>query len=111
MPYKEKSIEKVYFTIGDVAKKFGVATSLIRYWEQEFGTIKPKKNAKGVRKYTKEDIKEIETVFHLVKQKGYTLNGAKELIESKRQNVDSQQELINSLTKVRQFLVELKGEL
>lgn len=111
MPYKERPIEKVYFTIGDVAKRFGVATSLIRYWEQEFETIRPKKNTKGNRKYTKDDIKEIETVYHLVKEKGYTLQGARELIDSKRTEVDTQKDIIDSLKKVKQFLLELKQEL
>ncbi len=111
MPYKAKPIEKIYFTIGDVAKRFGVATSLIRYWEQEFNNIKPKKNAKGNRRYTKDDIKEIETVYHLVKEKGYTLLGARELIDSKRNKVDNQKDILDSLNKVKQFLLELKQEL
>jgi DNA-binding transcriptional MerR regulator len=111
MPYKAKAIEKLYFTIGDVAKRFGVATSLIRYWEQEFENIRPKKNSKGNRKYTKDDIKEIETVYHLVKEKGYTLQGAREMIESKRNVVDNQKDILDSLNKVKSFLLELKQEL
>jgi DNA-binding transcriptional MerR regulator len=111
MPYKQRSIEKLYFSIGDVAKRFGVATSLIRYWEQEFDNIKPKKNTKGNRKYTKEDIKEIETVYHLVKEKGYTLQGAKDLINSRKTEVKNSKEILDSLNKVKQFLLELKQEL
>jgi DNA-binding transcriptional MerR regulator len=111
MPYKERPTEKVYFTIGDVAKRFDVATSLIRYWEQEFDNIRPKKNAKGNRKYTKDDVKEIETVYHLVKEKGYTLQGAKDLINSKKIEVNNSKEVLDSLKKVRNFLIELKQEL
>lgn len=111
MPYKERSIEKKYFTIGDVAKKFGVATSLIRYWEQEFENIRPKKNSKGNRKYTKDDIKEVEIVYHLVKEKGYTLNGARELIEKRRVETTENKDVIDSLKKVKDFLLELKQEL
>jgi DNA-binding transcriptional MerR regulator len=111
MPYKARPIEKLYFTIGDVAKKFGVATSLIRYWEQEFENIRPKKNSRGNRKYTKEDVKEIETVYHLVKEKGYTLQGARELIDSRKSEVENQKDILDSLNKVKQFLIELKQEL
>lgn len=111
MPYKARPIEKLYFTIGDVAKKFGVATSLIRYWEQEFENIRPKKNSRGNRKYTKEDVKEIETVYHLVKEKGYTLQGARELIDSRKSEVENQKDILDSLNKVKNFLIELKQEL
>jgi len=111
MPYKEYEIEKKYYSIGDVAKKFGVASSLIRYWEQEFPTISPKKNAKGNRCYTVEDVKEIEMVYHLVKEKGYTLQGAKDLIEKKRNETEETKAVLDSLKKVRQFLIDLKQEL
>ena len=111
MPYKEHSLEKKYFTIGDVAKKFKVATSLIRYWEQEFENINPKKNSKGNRKYTKDDIKEVEIVYHLVKEKGYTLNGARELINKNRSQTEENKDALQSLKKVRDFLFELKENL
>ena len=111
MPYKDKPIEKKYFSIGDVAKMFKVAPSLIRYWEDEFHNIRPKKNSKGNRRYTQKDIKEVEMVYHLVKEKGYTLKGAKELIEKKRTETEDTKEVIDSLKKVRQFLVDLKEEL
>ena len=84
MPYKEKEIEKKYYTIGEVAEMFGVANSLIRFWEKEFDIINPKKNKKGNRRYTKDVIENIKLVYHLVKEKGYTLPGAKEIIKSKK---------------------------
>jgi DNA-binding transcriptional MerR regulator len=82
LPYKEKVIEKKYYSIGEVADIFGVATSLIRFWETEFETIKPKKNRKGNRQFTVSDIEDVRLVYHLVKEKGYTLNGARELLNN-----------------------------
>ena len=111
MPYKEKSIEKKYFSIGDVAKHFNVAPSLIRYWEQEFDNIRPKKNSKGNRKYTEKDIKEIELVYHLVKEKGFTLQGAKEALKKEKGKVQNNQEAIEQLKKVKSFLLEIKSTL
>jgi len=69
--------EKRYYGIGEVAKAFDVNTSLIRFWEKEFDVLKPKKNAKGNRKFTPEDIKNLKLIFHLVKERGFTLEGAK----------------------------------
>lgn len=77
MPYKEKPIEKLYYSIGEVSKMFNVNTSLIRFWEKEFDIIKPKKNKKGNRFFTKQDINNIQLIYHLVKDKGMTLSGAK----------------------------------
>ena len=69
--------EKRYYSIGEVAEAFDVNTSLIRFWEKEFDVLKPKKNAKGNRKFTQEDIKNLEFIYHLVKERGFTLEGAK----------------------------------
>ncbi len=69
--------DKLYYSIGEVAKAFNVNASLIRYWEQEFPIIKPKKNKKGNRYFTPEDIKNLKIIYHLVKEKGYTLDGAR----------------------------------
>ena len=65
MPYKEKSIEKLYYSIGEVAQKFDVNVSLLRYWEKEFDILKPKKNKKGNRLFTKVDVENIEVIYHL----------------------------------------------
>jgi hypothetical protein len=73
MAYKEKEIEKLYYSIGEVAEQFNVAPSLIRFWESEFEIIKPKKNRKGNRQFTREDIDNVRTIYHLVKEKGFTL--------------------------------------
>ena len=111
MAYKEKEIEKLYYSIGEVAEMFNVAPSLIRFWESEFDIIKPKKNRKGNRQFTKEDIDNVRTIYHLVKQKGFTLQGAKEMLRNDTQSVKDKVELIESLRNVRKFLVELRDGL
>ena len=78
MPYKEKEIEKLYYTIGEVAQLFQVNTSHIRFWSKEFDVIKPATNKKGNRLYTQADIDNFRKIYHLVKEKGYTLKGAKQ---------------------------------
>ncbi|MFM2135603.1 MAG: hypothetical protein RL021_1003 [Bacteroidota bacterium] len=84
MPYKEKEIEKLYYSIGEVADMFGVNTSHIRFWSNEFDVIRPATNKKGNRLYTRDDIENFRKIYHLVKEKGYTLRGAKtELKEMK----------------------------
>lgn len=103
-------IEKKYYTIGEVADLFGVATSLIRFWEGQFDNIKPKKNKGGARRYTKEDIEQIRLIYHLVKEKGYTLQGAKEALENEA-DVKNKVEAIDRLKKVKKFLETLKTQL
>ncbi|NBP70753.1 MAG: MerR family transcriptional regulator [Cytophagia bacterium] len=111
MAYKEKEIEKLYYSIGEVAEIFGVAPSLIRFWETEFDVIKPKKNRKGNRQFTREDIDNVRTIYHLVKEKGFTLQGAKEMLRNDNQSVRDKMELLESLKNVRSFLVELREKL
>ena len=111
MAYKEKEIEKLYYSIGEVAEIFNVAPSLIRFWESEFDIIKPKKNRKGNRQFTKEDIENVRTIFHLVKEKGFTLQGAKEMLRNDTVAVRDNMALIDSLRDVRKFLVELRDKL
>ncbi len=111
MPYKEKVIEKKYFSIGEVAEMLDVATSLIRFWESEFDIIKPKKNRKGNRQFTKEDIDNVKMIYHLVKEKGYTLQGAKDLLKNGSDIVKEKVELIDSLKKVKIFLKEIRDKI
>jgi DNA-binding transcriptional MerR regulator len=111
MAYKEKEIEKLYYSIGEVAEIFNVAPSLIRFWESEFDIIKPKKNRKGNRQFTKEDIDNVRTIFHLVKEKGFTLQGAKEMLRNDSQAVKDKMEMMESLRSVRGFLLELREKL
>lgn len=77
MPLKEKPVERMYWSIGEVAEDLGVNTSLLRYWEKEFGTLRPKRTNKGDRLYTKNDILQLKRIQYLVKEKGFTLQGAK----------------------------------
>ena len=109
MPYKEKTIEKKYYAIGEVAEIFNVATSLIRFWESEFDIIRPKKNRKGNRQFTVEDIENVRIIYHLVKEKGFTLQGAKEVLKNGNKEIQSRMSAVDSLKKVRAFLVDLKN--
>lgn len=103
--------EKRYYKIGEVAKAFNVNTSLIRFWEKEFEVLKPKKNAKGDRKFTPEDVKNLQRIFYLVKDKGYTLEGAKaHLKEGKKKALDSF-EIIRKLESVKNELIKIKNQL
>lgn len=111
MAYKEKEIEKLYYSIGEVAEIFNVAPSLIRFWESEFDIIKPKKNRKGNRQFTKEDIDNVRTIYHLVKEKGFTLQGAKEMLRNDTDAVREKMDILDSLRGVRNFLVELRDKL
>lgn len=104
-------IEKIYYTIGEVAELFEVNASLIRFWETEFDFLTPIKNKKGNRLFTKEDINKIRIIYHLVKEKGYTLQGARERIKKNREDVEKQVEIIDSLKRIRSFLLELKNDL
>ena len=111
MPYKEKVIEKKYFSIGEVAEMLNVATSLIRFWESEFDIIKPKKNRKGNRQFTREDIDNVKLIYHLVKEKGYTLQGAKDLLKNGNDTLKEKIEIIDSLKRIKIFLREIRAKL
>lgn len=111
MPYKEPVIEKLYYTIGEVAEMFNVNTSLIRFWEKEFDIIKPKKNKKGNRLFTKEDIKNFEIIYHLVKIQGLTLKGAQKKIKENKENVVDNYRIIQSLTNIKEMLLEIRDEI
>ena len=103
--------EKLYYGIGEVAEAFKVNASLIRFWEKEFDVIKPKKNAKGNRKFTPEDIKNLELIYHLVKERGFTLEGAKtHLKEEGRKTLDNF-EIIRKLETIKSSLIQLKNQL
>jgi DNA-binding transcriptional MerR regulator len=111
MPYKEPKIEKLYYTIGEVAGMFKVNTSLIRYWEKEFDIIKPKKNKKGNRLFTPADIENFYLIFHLVKEKGLTLKGAKKKLKENKQDTEQNFEVIKALERIKKQLLEVKDVL
>lgn len=108
MPYKERTIGKLYWTIGEVAVELGVNTSLIRYWEKEFGTLRPRRNGKGDRLYTHKDIDQLRRIHHLVKEQGFTLNGAKEKLRAAEEAPDRFAEVRERLLVVRRALLELR---
>lgn len=101
-------IEKLYYSIGEVAGLFEVNPSLIRYWEKEFSVLKPRKNKKGSRQYTREDLDTLRLIYHLVKERGYTLQGAKEALQSERREITEKMQAIETLQRVKAFLLELK---
>ena len=101
--------KKLYYSIGEVAGAFGVNASLLRFWEKEFDVLKPKKNAKGNRLFTPSDIKNLELIYHLVKERGYTLEGAKlHLKEQKNQALDSY-DIIRKLEAIKADLLTIKN--
>tara|TARA_B110000438_G_scaffold302790_2_gene361713 strand:- start:73918 stop:74250 length:333 start_codon:yes stop_codon:yes gene_type:complete len=110
MPYKEKEISKKYFSIGDVAKKINVKTSLIRFWENEFEILNPKKNKKGLRKYTDKDISILQKIYSLVKIDGFTLDGAKKSIKNDN-NKKENQSIIDKLSDIKKRLISIKKEI
>jgi DNA-binding transcriptional MerR regulator len=103
--------EKRYYGIGEVARAFKVNTSLIRFWEKEFDILQPKKNAKGNRKFTPEDIKNLKFIYHLVKERGFTLEGAKlHLKENKKEALDTYS-IISKLEGIKNQLLKIKSQL
>ena len=111
MPYKEKPTEKLFYKIGEVAKMFGTNVSLIRFWEKEFDILKPKKNKKGNRMFTKKDVDNLTIIYHLVKERGFTLEGAKQKLRENKSDTIDNIEIVNHLKGIREFLVKLREEL
>ena len=108
---KKIKVEKVYYTIGEVAELFEVNQSLIRYWEKEFDILNPAKNKKGNRLFTKEDLNNLRIIYHLVKERGFTLQGAKDKLKMNREDVEKTVEIVDSLQKIRSFLIDIKEQL
>lgn len=111
MPYKEKTIEKLYWTIGEVAAELEVNTSLIRHWEKEIGMVRPKRTGRGDRLYTRKEIDLLKRIQHLVKDQGFTLQGAREQLRKGAANAghseDVHAELRERLLRIRTQLLEL----
>ena len=104
-------MDKLYYSIGEVAEMFNVNTSLIRFWEKEFEILQPVKNVRGKRQFTKKDIESLKLVYHLVKEKGYTLQGAREFLKNRKEEVEKDLVLVSTLKEVREYLLNLKKEL
>lgn len=102
---------KLYYSIGEVAKAFDVNASLIRFWDKEFDILKPKKNAKGNRKFSPEDIKNLKLIYHLVKERGFTLEGAKTHLKENQKKTLDKFEIISKLESIKNELIKFKAEL
>jgi len=103
--------EKRYYGIGEIAKAFGVNTSLIRFWEKEFDVLQPKKNAKGNRKFTPKDVKNLQLIFHLVKERGFTLDGAKTHLKENKTQTLTTFDIIQKLEGIKAELIKIKTQL
>jgi DNA-binding transcriptional MerR regulator len=111
MPYKEKPIEKLYYSIGEVSKMLGVPISTVRFWENEFNILKPMKNKKGNRLFTQTDIKNLKIIHHLLKEEGMTLPGAKKKLAGKWEEADYKYEINESLQKIKGLLLDLRDNI
>ena len=103
--------EKRYYKIGEVAKAFNVNTSLIRFWENEFDVLKPKKNKKGNRLFTPDDLKNFQLIYFLVKEKGFTLEGAKNKLKESSDKIVSNHRIILRLEQIKSELTQIKNQL
>ncbi len=103
--------DKLYYTIGEVSRMFHVNASLIRFWEKEFSNIHPQKNKKGNRVFTAKDIENFRLIYHLVKEKGFTIQGAREHLARNKSTEEKNMEVVNSLKEIKSFLLEIGKEL
>jgi DNA-binding transcriptional MerR regulator len=111
MAIKDREISKMYYTMGEVAILFDVNQSLIRFYEREFDILAPKKNKKGMRVFNQEDIENLKLIMHLIKDKGYTLQGAKDFIKNKGNSGKNDIRVVNSLENLKRFLIEVRDQL
>lgn len=111
MPYKEPKIEKVFYSIGEVAEMFNVNTSLIRFWDKEFTTLKPTKNKKGNRLFTPQDLEHFRLIYHLVKEKGMTIKGASQLLKKNKEGTANTFEAVKRLLDIKEQLIAIRDEL
>ena len=112
MPYKENKNLKLYYSISEVADMFHVSETLLRYWEREFPTfITPRKSGRQIRQYTEENIEQVRLVYHLVKEKGMTLQGARQTLKNNKTGTVQTMEVINRLKAIREEVMAMKQEL
>jgi len=111
MAERDEEINKLYYSIGEVSQMFNVSKSLIRFWENEFDTLRPHKNSKGDRRFNKQNLEQFKLIYHLVKEKGYTLEGAKREINTNRDDLIQKQRAIALLNNVKSLLTDLKEKI
>ncbi len=110
IPEDEVLFQKMYYPIGTVSEMFKVNQSLIRFWENEFDILKPRKNGKGDRLFRPEDVKNLKLIYHLLRERKYTIEGAKDFLKHNKK-AEQRFTMIESLKKIRGFLNELKANL
>ncbi|MEO5906511.1 MAG: MerR family transcriptional regulator [Saprospiraceae bacterium] len=106
-----QNLDKLYYTIGEVADMFEVSRSLLRYWENEFSFLTPRKNRKGDRLFTKENIQQIQIIFNLVKVRGFTLEGAKQELKKEKSTLTVQYSLVDRIKSIHGKLKDLDEKL
>ena len=111
MPYKEQSVEKLYFSIGEVSEMLNVSVSTVRFWENEFEVLKPMKNKKGNRMFTSNDIKNLKIIHRLLKEEGMTLQGAKKKLTGRWDEAEYKYEITESLQKIKELLIDLRDNI
>jgi DNA-binding transcriptional MerR regulator len=111
MPYSEKPVEKLYYSIGEVSRMLEVPVSTIRFWENEFRILKPMKNKKGNRLFTSDDVKNLRIIYHLLKEEKMTLSGAKKRLSGKYGETDYKYEINESLTRIKTLLLDLRDNI
>lgn len=111
IPTEEILKQKLYYSISEVASWFKVNTSLLRYWENEFDILQPRKTRKGDRLFRVEDIKNLQLIYLLLRQRKFSIEGAKSYLRNNKNKIDTETQLVHSLTKFKQFLLELKSSL
>lgn len=111
MPYKEKKVEKLYYSIGEVADMLDVPVSTVRFWDNEFDILNPVKNKKGNRMFTQTDVRNLKIIHHLLKEEGMTMQGAKKRMAVKRDETDFKLEISESLMKIKAILLDIKDNI
>jgi len=111
MPYREKKVEKLYYQIGEISEMFSEPVSTIRFWENEFEILRPKKNNKGNRLFMQEDIRNLKLIHHLLREKGMTIDGARKYLKNNRSDADYRQEIADTLRNIREMLLDIKDEI
>ncbi|HKK57905.1 MAG TPA: MerR family transcriptional regulator [Salinivirga sp.] len=111
MPYKEPKIEKLFYSMGEVADMFNINASTIRYWEKHFDHLKPRKNNKGNRQFTQKDLDDLKVIYHLLKERGLTIKGAKSKLKQNKNDVVENTEIVERLQKIKSMLDEVKENL
>ena len=103
--------EKLYYSIGEVADMFGISKSVIRFWENEFDSLRPHKNSKGDRRFTQQNIQQLREIHTLVKQRGFTIDGARRELKSQKSRGKQKKQMLEKLQEIRTFLEQLRQEL